>query len=135
MVKGGFCRTSFIQPQMVMSANHPLLPVDLVKLHGISHGDTAVIQETADAYFLQADEILELIEQARLSKDVEVIKRLVHKFRGSTVTLGIYEVGEILLKMDESLAERDLTKLRSLMDQTRNSLRKTHMFIKTYLRN
>lgn len=120
-------------PEVIMVPNDSQLPVDLVKLHGIAHGDTAMMREIAGDYFLQAEEILGLIRNALENQEVDVVKRLVHKLKGSTVTLGMHQVRDLLQKMDEALEGMDFQIINDLIDQTRYTLSRIHEFFKTYL--
>lgn len=109
------------------------LPIDLVKLHGISNGDIAVIHEISGEYFLQANEILESIGQAADLGDHDKIKRLTHKLRGSSVTMGIDSVRDILLKIDKSIDDQNDSCVRPLIDEASYKLGEIFNFIKTYL--
>lgn len=109
------------------------LPIDLVKLHGISNGDVEVIHEISGEYFSQASEILEAISHAAERGDHDMIRRLNHKLRGSTMTMGIDSVRDILIKIDESIDSGNHSRIKPLIDQARHKLEETSAFIEKYL--
>lgn len=116
-----------------MSAPPPLLPVDLERLHDITNGETLIIQELADDYFLQSIDIIREMERAIQSQSVEAIKKLTHKFRGSSATFGITTVKAPIEKIEQSITESDFESASRSLRETYQKLEEARMFIKTYL--
>ena len=117
----------------MMSEPQLKLPVDLERIHDITNGNTVLIQQLADDYFLQATEIIRNLDQAIQSQSIEMIKRLTHKLRGSSATFGITSVRSLSQKIEESIEESDFNSASQLLKDTFDALEESRMFIKSYL--
>ncbi len=116
-----------------MSESQLNLPVDLKRLHDISQGNTVIIQQIADDYFVQATDIVREIDQAIQDQSIDTIKRMSHKLKGSSATIGVTNIRSSIEKMEQSVLASDFISANQALRDTIKNLEEARIFIKTYL--
>jgi alanyl-tRNA synthetase len=109
-------------------SNEPPL-VDIEKLRELTDNEAPLLQEFTQMYVTQTQEALAGLDAAVASKDFPTIRRLAHKYYGSSASLAAYAAATRLKELEVAADTLDPTLVESLWRETRKTLELTCNFL------
>jgi HPt (histidine-containing phosphotransfer) domain-containing protein len=115
--------------QILRDVSNELPLVDIGKLRELTEGDAPLIQEFVQLYLTQTQEALNELDAAVASKDFPAIRRLAHKYYGSSASLGANAAATSLKELEGAADTRDATLAESVWHEARRTLEQTCRFL------
>lgn len=111
-----------------MAENHVILPEKLEELQELSGGNNELLVDLLDKYLSNTPELIEQARTALKEGNTEKVDYAVHTMKGSSLSLGLTPLGELLTEMNVRTKKGELDDMSGDIDKVEGYLKD----VKTY---
>ena len=93
-------------------------------------GDKELLDELLNMFIADYPKKIEEIEKAIKNKNFEMLREIAHSLKGASGNLGLTEIYELCLKLENMGKEKDLSNAEDVLDRLKEELSKLRRILK-----